>query len=316
MASIQTYVYQKKWKAAMACDFKEPVYPPLCTIFFLIVMVVSAPVHAEAQVLPSASSLLYDFDGNVECPTEDDAPEVDSREGEFNEFLRMNVDCSPAGGVFSSKNWPSDEAKVDTTYVGFWGEAPADAPFEFDEGSEISFLISRSEGGPAQGELMYIRHNDVPGTIGSWTLDGIAPKELTFSLGQIPIAAKIEFRFHAWDAESDDGALTVDSVAMSFAIAVASEENPEQPNAFTLSEPFPNPFTSATTLPIDIGYPSSVRIQVVDVLGRSRAILFDGFLTRGRHQLRVDGGNLPAGTYFLRVETADRQLVRKVVLRR
>jgi hypothetical protein len=79
---------------------------------------------------------------------------------------------------------------------------------------------------------------------------------------------------------------------------------PEAPEAFALSRPFPNPFRSsaAFTLTVPEGA-RAVHLAVYDVLGREVAVLTDGALLRGEHPFTLDGAVLPAGVYFVRLAT-------------
>jgi hypothetical protein len=264
----------------------------------------------------ASSTVRYDFDGNLECPTEDDSADVDSREGDFNDFLRNGVECAAGQGVFSSDTWPTSDVKVDSAYVGFWGETPGDAPFSFGEGSQISFTVSRSSAGPKGGELSYIRDADVPSSVGTWTLDETETQDVSYSLSQIGIAARIEFQFHGWAATSDSGALQIDNIVLTFAIASSVEDKPELPNEFIMSAAYPNPFKSATMLPLVIETSSNVRVEILDVLGRCLKVQYDGPLARGQHHIPINGEDLPAGTYLIRVLTRNQRLVQTIVLTR
>lgn len=74
----------------------------------------------------------------------------------------------------------------------------------------------------------------------------------------------------------------------------------------------PNPFT--TTLYIDYhseGGPTSV--QILDVSGKVVATPVNGFMSKGDYEIDWPAGNLPAGTYFCRLQNAGRQQTKMVV---
>lgn len=58
----------------------------------------------------------------------------------------------------------------------------------------------------------------------------------------------------------------------------------------------------SATLPLEMPYPARIRVEAFDVLGRRVATLAEGEAEAGRHQLRLDGGRLASGAYFVRAE--------------
>lgn len=78
----------------------------------------------------------------------------------------------------------------------------------------------------------------------------------------------------------------------------------------------PNPFAGATTLRLGLARPAQVRLTVVNALGEQAALLYDGALEAGDHQLRFDGTGLPAGVYFARLDAGGRMITRRLVLAR
>jgi flagellar hook assembly protein FlgD len=64
---------------------------------------------------------------------------------------------------------------------------------------------------------------------------------------------------------------------------------------------------------------ATVRLTVLDVAGRVRAVLAEGPRAAGRHTLRWDGrvesgAKLPTGVYLLRLEAAGRESSQKLIL--
>lgn len=81
----------------------------------------------------------------------------------------------------------------------------------------------------------------------------------------------------------------------------------------------PNPF--ALTASIDFGLPAQNRVvlEVFDVSGRRIRQLADGEYPAGQHTIPWDGRNgagsrVGAGTYFVRLQAGDRQVVKRLVL--
>ena len=102
-----------------------------------------------------------------------------------------------------------------------------------------------------------------------------------------------------------------------FTPAAVASSGPSLPRAFRVSHAWPNPFRNRTTLRVSLRRPESVTFRVLDVLGRTvRVYATDGRATReyaftwdGRD---ATGRRVPAGIYFLRVETRESQVLRKV----
>ena len=75
------------------------------------------------------------------------------------------------------------------------------------------------------------------------------------------------------------------------------------PEAFSLSSAYPNPFNPVTSTVLSLPEQTEVRAEVLDMLGRSVDLLEDGVLSAGQHTLSFDAGQLPSGTYYIRVST-------------
>ncbi len=74
------------------------------------------------------------------------------------------------------------------------------------------------------------------------------------------------------------------------------------PDGFTLSAPAPNPASGRATMTLTVAEPQTIRAEVYDLAGRRVAVLFDGPAAAGSPvALRVDGEDLPAGLYLVRV---------------
>lgn len=97
----------------------------------------------------------------------------------------------------------------------------------------------------------------------------------------------------------------------------------EQPDAdgFALTSAYPNPFRTTTTITYDLAQPTSVTVEVYNLLGqrvwhRSRGLEAPGpqrFTWRGESDL---GLSIPNGVYFVSVRTPDETQTIQVVLQR
>lgn len=63
-----------------------------------------------------------------------------------------------------------------------------------------------------------------------------------------------------------------------------------------------NPFRSGTEISYVVASPGHVSLKLFDIRGREIRTLVSRFLTAGTYTVTVDGGDLPAGGYFCRLE--------------
>ncbi|MFQ6112655.1 MAG: FlgD immunoglobulin-like domain containing protein [bacterium] len=104
-------------------------------------------------------------------------------------------------------------------------------------------------------------------------------------------------------------------------VLVEVEETPGEtiPKDFQLSQNFPNPFNPSTKIIYDVPRAAEVKLQVYNLLGQQIRTLFDGKKAAGTYTTQWDGLNdkgeqVAAGVYFLRLETDNLSLTRKMLL--
>ncbi len=86
------------------------------------------------------------------------------------------------------------------------------------------------------------------------------------------------------------------------------------PNAFELSQNFPNPFNPTTTIRFSIPNASNVKLTVYNSLGQQINTLIDEYKPAGSYQVNFDGADLASGVYIYRFETNNFSEVRKMTL--
>lgn len=86
------------------------------------------------------------------------------------------------------------------------------------------------------------------------------------------------------------------------------------PESFWLSEAFPNPFNSSTSMSLELSSAQHVNADVFDLHGRQVAVLLDGALPAGSHSIRMSADGFATGIYFARVQVGRSVLVRKMLL--
>lgn len=72
------------------------------------------------------------------------------------------------------------------------------------------------------------------------------------------------------------------------------------PRPFSFLTAHPNPFTTQSTVVLEIGEGQHLRVAAYDVLGREVAVLHDGAVAPGEHRFEFEGRRLPSGPYFVR----------------
>ena len=80
---------------------------------------------------------------------------------------------------------------------------------------------------------------------------------------------------------------------------------------------YPNPFSNSTRLEISSDQHQHILVALFDPLGRRLYTLFDGELRPSTpERITVDGSNLAAGTYFIRVAGDEGAESRKILVTR
>lgn len=87
------------------------------------------------------------------------------------------------------------------------------------------------------------------------------------------------------------------------------------PDRYELSN-YPNPFNPSTTISFQLPVAGEVRLAVYDLLGHEVAVLAQGGMKAGSHQVRFDGRSLSSGMYVCRFTTGAAKLSRKLLLLR
>ncbi|MBN1199965.1 MAG: T9SS type A sorting domain-containing protein [Bacteroidales bacterium] len=82
---------------------------------------------------------------------------------------------------------------------------------------------------------------------------------------------------------------------------------------------YPNPFSSVTTLPLELNEPGEVTVTIYDMNGIVVKSLYHGLLSTGSSKLRWNGVNdhgttLPGGRYLCRIITTQEVVTRSVML--
>jgi hypothetical protein len=91
-------------------------------------------------------------------------------------------------------------------------------------------------------------------------------------------------------------------------------EDVPAPQDIRLEANYPNPFNPSTVLAYTLGTARHVRLVVHDALGRQVAVLADGLMDAGRHQVEFDAADLAGGLYTARLTVDGASQTRKMLL--
>ena len=83
---------------------------------------------------------------------------------------------------------------------------------------------------------------------------------------------------------------------------------------YELMQNYPNPFNATTEIRFDLPKAAQVNLAVYDLLGRQVAVLSNERLSAGTHSISFNGGDLPSGIYFYRLQAAQAVQTRKMIL--
>ena len=92
------------------------------------------------------------------------------------------------------------------------------------------------------------------------------------------------------------------------------EEPRSSSTLFHLSQNYPNPVTTSTTIPFTLSKPEHVRLSVCDILGREVAVLVDGERMAGEHSIPFHAVGLKSGIYFSVLRTGSEVEIRKMMV--
>jgi len=104
----------------------------------------------------------------------------------------------------------------------------------------------------------------------------------------------------AWQYVGNDGDMVgIDNVKIKQETTGLAELIVDDAN-FKVSN-YPNPFSSKTTISLQLVEQSDIELTVYNSLGQKVENLFKGTLTAGDHQFNFDANGLKAGTYYYRI---------------
>lgn len=87
------------------------------------------------------------------------------------------------------------------------------------------------------------------------------------------------------------------------------------PRRFVLSQNYPNPFNPTTKIRFSVGQTGRTSLTVYNLLGQRVATLFDEIAVAGQdYTIRWEGSQLVSGLYFYRLQSGNRNDVKRMLL--
>jgi hypothetical protein len=81
-----------------------------------------------------------------------------------------------------------------------------------------------------------------------------------------------------------------------------------------MSQNYPNPFNPQTTIPFGVPQTGRVVVEVYNLLGQRVAVLFEGEVTAGRHEVVWQALDQPTGLYIVRMQAGETTMTRRITL--
>lgn len=121
---------------------------------------------------------------------------------------------------------------------------------------------------------------------------------------------------YTWYVEATDGIDTTRTTQRTFKTSstVDIDQSIQMPDEFFLNQNFPNPFNPLTRISYSLKSNSKVYLSIWNLLGMKVKGLIDEVQSAGIHEIDFSGADLPSGTYFYRLQSADGIIIKKMTL--
>jgi hypothetical protein len=90
------------------------------------------------------------------------------------------------------------------------------------------------------------------------------------------------------------------------------DTNPWTPDGFRLTGAYPNPFNQSTVVEFDVQSKQIIDLALYGLDGRLIKNLYSGEVLSGHHRVTLDGRDLAAGLYFVKLKGSQSESVMKV----
>ena len=235
----------------------------------------------------------------------------------FDQGLTFDQIGSPTNGLDNPYVFDMVYAPVGTPYAGQLFAATDAGVYRYDAFAQTWILFGQHSE-DFQFRTIAFTGTEIYG--GTWNAGVVQYNAFTnewvdYGLSDMPVVA---FAVHQQSetlviGTSGSGVFLAPNLKMSTSVedeVIGSEV----PTAFALDQNYPNPFNPQTSIPFDLRETTRVKMSVFDMLGREVGLLVDGTLQAGQHQVTWDAGDVPSGTYLVRMEAAGQTFTRTMIL--
>jgi hypothetical protein len=94
----------------------------------------------------------------------------------------------------------------------------------------------------------------------------------------------------------------------------APRQHAAQRHDLRIVDNYPNPFNASTNIIFDLPNDGQTTLRIFDITGREAARLVDGFQSHGEHTVQWNAAAHASGIYFVALQSAGKQHVRKITL--
>ncbi len=187
---------------------------------------------------------------------------------------------------------------------------------------ELALDVNDPEGG-------HIRINTIdiqPGQVGipdqPWPWSGVYFHDVPITITAVPAGG---YEFAGWEGRDHAGeTVTIRTFEQELSLkalfearevsAGLSEPGPDRPRHFRLHPPRPNPFNNRAMVTVAVPDAGHLRVSVYSVDGRRVAVLVDGVVRSGYHEVALDASAWASGAYIITAETGSRRMSVPVTL--
>ena len=131
-----------------------------------------------------------------------------------------------------------------------------------------------------------------------------------------PITALVEGVFLVNGMVPRLGTFTFECQSGCRSTSVSTDVSAEMPSSVTLGQPWPNPASEQIVVPVEVPAATNLRIEIVDVLGRSALVPTFSMYGAGHHEIRISTGELASGLWHIRVAGHNALVTRSFLIRR
>ena len=121
-------------------------------------------------------------------------------------------------------------------------------------------------------------------------------------LGQFKSPGTTDITFDSFTFNEGNPVAATQNGQISNTVFISNEDESRLPESFKLRGNYPNPFNPTTSIQFDLPEVASVRLNVVDLLGRVVLSVPERWLEAGpNHSIQIDASELASGVYLYQV---------------